>query len=324
MYRFSLSLLLVAGVTFVACGQPPVTEETHSRAVVPAQADSLAEAAAPDSANARVVSAMDAAFLRGFPYRLSRPVAEFQLPNRLEEVSGIAWLADGLIAMIEDEDGDIFLWDERQEGIEATHTFARAGDYEGLVVKDEQAFVLTSEGVIYQVQRYADKRKQKVRSYPSGLTVSDDCEGLTLDPSGKKLLILPKENTRNTAPNLRTIYAWNIAKHQPELKPWLTFDLNEVRDELGRDGKTFFPDEPKSFKPSDLAIHPQTGDIYVLASVGKLLVVLKPNGKVRYAIPLDEKEFRQPEGLTFSPKGQLYISSEGAGKKAKLWRFDPR
>ncbi|MNC99191.1 hypothetical protein D3C83_173920 [compost metagenome] len=48
----------------------------------------------------------------------------------------------------------------------------------------------------------------------------------------------------------------------------------------------------------------------MVASVGKLLVVTDKKGKVEHAIPISPIAFPQPEGLTFSPNGDLYISNE--------------
>ncbi|MEH6408144.1 MAG: hypothetical protein V7767_12765, partial [Leeuwenhoekiella sp.] len=41
------------------------------------------------------------------------------------------------------------------------------------------------------------------------------------------------------------------------------------------------------------------------------LLVLDKNGKPKHVYKLDHDDFNQPEGLTFSPSGKLYISNEG-------------
>jgi hypothetical protein len=38
----------------------------------------------------------------------------------------------------------------------------------------------------------------------------------------------------------------------------------------------------------------------------------------------DKKLFRQPEGICFKPNGDLFISNEGDGGKAKILKFKYR
>ena len=75
------------------------------------------------------------------------------------------------------------------------------------------------------------------------------------------------------------------------------------------------------FKPSGIAIHPMTGQIYMISSVGKLLVVLNKNRDLSAKYALDKDVFKQPEGICFSPDGDLYISNEGRGKSANILHF---
>lgn len=75
------------------------------------------------------------------------------------------------------------------------------------------------------------------------------------------------------------------------------------------------------FKPSGIAVHPKSNDIYIIGSVGKMMVVLNHTGEIKNLIPLNPKIFWQPEGICFSPDGDLYISSEGRGKAGYILKF---
>jgi DNA-binding beta-propeller fold protein YncE len=70
-----------------------------------------------------------------------------------------------------------------------------------------------------------------------------------------------------------------------------------------------------------LAIHPFTRDIYVIASVGKLLVVLNPEGKIKHVIKLPVSVFKQPEGIAFDSAGNLFITNEGRNGKGNILKF---
>lgn len=79
-----------------------------------------------------------------------------------------------------------------------------------------------------------------------------------------------------------------------------------------------------SFKPSAIAIHPQTKNIYVLGSVGKLLIVCNYNGEIISVVELNPALFLQPEGICFDPAGALYISNEGKESVATILKFQPK
>ncbi len=87
--------------------------------------------------------------------------------------------------------------------------------------------------------------------------------------------------------------------------------------------KLHLVDSETSFKPSGLSIHPLSGDIYLISSIGKLLIVMDRSGKILDIHELDDKIFRQPEGICFSPSGDLYISNEGQGGKGYILKFKP-
>jgi uncharacterized protein YjiK len=79
------------------------------------------------------------------------------------------------------------------------------------------------------------------------------------------------------------------------------------------------------FKPSAAAVNPITNELYILASVNKLLVVADRNGKVKDVYPLDPVTFNQPEGITFTPWGDLLISNEkGEKDAATILIFKPK
>ena len=113
--------------------------------------------------------------------------------------------------------------------------------------------------------------------------------------------------------------------------PVLTIYLKEIEAEIGTNGlrksvdkvtEYFNPGKGNSsFQPSGIEVHPKTGHIYVLAHVGKLLVVLNRRGKILHIAKLKSKHLDQPEGITFAPDGTMYISSEAAGGKTQAPRI---
>jgi uncharacterized protein YjiK len=82
----------------------------------------------------------------------------------------------------------------------------------------------------------------------------------------------------------------------------------------GRDGK-------KTIAPSGIAIHPTINEIFVISSKGKKLLILSPKGDKNTLIELNPKTFLQPEGICFTPNGDLCISSEGANSNGYILKF---
>ena len=80
----------------------------------------------------------------------------------------------------------------------------------------------------------------------------------------------------------------------------------------------------KAFMPSGIAVHPETRDIYIVATVGKLLIVLNPEGHTKHLVPLSPRVFRQPEGICFTTGGDLIISNEGQDGRGKIQLFKRR
>ena len=59
----------------------------------------------------------------------------------------------------------------------------------------------------------------------------------------------------------------------------------------------------------------------MISNIGKLLIVMDRRGEILDIHALDIKLFRQPEGICFSPSGDLFISNEGQGGKGYILKF---
>ena len=66
----------------------------------------------------------------------------------------------------------------------------------------------------------------------------------------------------------------------------------------------------EKIKPSAAAVNPLTKNLYVLCSVNKLIFIEDAQGKLKDVIELNPKIYKQPEGMTFTPEGDLIISNE--------------
>lgn len=247
-------------------------------------------------------------------YDLNKP-EKFELNQALQEISGICFLngnADSTIA-ISDDKGKLFYF---SFGVEKFNTskFSKKGDFEDVAILNNKTIaVLRSEGslVLFAAENVGKENIDSIQEYINilpageyeGLAAADgklfalckNCEG---DKQKKEVSVHMLEQTTGGA--LRITNSFKI-------------DLSKVP--LGEDG------EKAKFHPSALAKHPVTGEWFIVSSVNKLLIVLDDAWKVKESFPLDPALFKQPEGIAFNNKGDLYISNEGAGGVANILSF---
>ncbi len=260
------------------------------------------------------------------PYTFAAPDMLVELPGRLDEVSGLAWLGDGRLAAVQDEKGDLFVLDAATGEVVGEVDFGSGGDYEGVerAGADGPLWVLRSDGTLFRLDGWAGDRAD-AEAVATGMHAGCDAEGLAFQPDPDRLLVACKEAAGRGLDG-RAVYGFRLATGALSPGPVLTLDVEDLERRLGRSGsaarRLASPlGELSPFKPSALALHPLTGELWVLSSVAKAVAVVQPGGAVRAVWALPDGLFRQPEGLTFAPDGTLFVASEARGKKAVLARY---
>ncbi len=259
------------------------------------------------------------------------------MPSSLEEISGISWAGVGKLACIQDEKGIIFCYNLDEEKVVSEVKFGKDGDYEDISVLKSTAYILKSNGQIFQIKNYTGKDSEVIK-HKTLLSEKNDAEGMAFDPSANRLLIAckgsPSYEKENPYKGFRAVYYFDLETLQLYDKPLYLVDLRNI--DAYRDQGNFaqfssklakilgITDPYASFRPSGIAIHPLTDEIYIISSVGKLMVVLDREGYILGIQSLDPMLFRQPEGICFSPEGDLYISNEGKGGKGYILKFKPK
>ncbi|WP_028376785.1 SdiA-regulated domain-containing protein [Leeuwenhoekiella sp. MAR_2009_132] len=238
-------------------------------------------------------------------------VNSWELPDALREVSGIDWIGDDKLAAIEDEDGIIYIYDLKAKKITKEIEFADDGDYEGIAVNGKNAYVMRSDGLLFEALNYQSDQII-TKTYQSKMSHKNNVETLALDAKNNRLLTAPKDEDPNDE-NIKGVYAFDL-KGQAMLSD-LIFKV-DMKDKALKDYEE--KKSYKTFRPSDLAVHPKTGELYVLEGVNPKLLIMNKNGDIKNVFKLDKDDFAQPEGITFSPDGRLFISNEAHGKMATI------
>lgn len=270
-----------------------------------------------------------------FPYDLKNPDQKFNLNSHLNEISALTYYRKNRLLCVNDEKGVIFQYNLKKREISHKYKFSKAGDYEGVELVGDTVFVLRSDGKIYSFKNWKSN-DQELDVFKTVLRSPNDCEGLGYDASSNSLLVACKGRAGidKRYRGKRTVYGFSLQSHSLDTVPRYIVDLEVLKQIFNLSDyarfslkmlETVAPSKGDvSFQPSAVAIHPQTGNIYLLASVGKLLLILNPNGDIMAALKLDRHLFRQPEGICFAPDGTLFISNEGRGGKATILKFENR
>jgi len=269
-----------------------------------------------------------------FKYDLESPDNRYKLPDYLNEISGLSYYGKGKIACVQDEKAFIYILSLEKEKIIERYDFGSDADYEDICVVGSTAYILRNNGHIYRIKKFK-KKDRKVKKFPTPLKEKNDTEGMVHDPGLNSLLIAckgsPSIEKENLYEGYKAIYRFDLEEDELLREPYLLIDLQRLDSYIDRSAFTKFSvriarglhliESETSFKPSGIAIHPLDGEIYIISSVGKLLVILNQSGKVQNVIELDPELFRQPEGICFSPKGEMFISNEGKGGKGYILKF---
>ena len=238
-------------------------------------------------------------------------VRKWSLPAELTEVSGIEYLGTGRFACIQDEQGTIFVYNTASGEIEKQVPFAGAGDFEGIAVVGSTAYAVQSDGKLYEVSGFHDS-KPEVKTYTTPLTQKHDVEGLTYDSRNNRLLLVIK-GAEPGSTSYKGIYAFDLATKKLSADPVYRIDLDDPVFEGLNEKKA-----RNVMQPSEIEIHPTTGDLYISEGTSPKLLVMDASGNNKKLYTLSPTDFPQAEGLAFSPQGELFVSNEGKTGKGTI------
>ena len=270
-----------------------------------------------------------------FPYQMDKPDRSWKLPKSLMEISGLSFIDSYRLACVQDGKGNIYIFNLKTGEVEKKIDFGGDGDYEAIEIINNDAWILKSNGTLYKVKSYLKDTEPHIKKHTTVLTGKNDAEGLAWDPINNKLLIACKGHPfldDKEGKEFKAIYNFDLNTKRIDTNPFLLIEMDTIKyyknyntmTRMGVELLAYF-DSSKgdvSFQPSGIAIHPKTGNLFILASVGNLLIVYSGEGNMLAMINLSSKIHRQPEGICFSPDGTLYIANEGDGNNGTILKFD--
>jgi hypothetical protein len=233
-------------------------------------------------------------------YDLLNPFV-IKLPERLAEISGLAYYAkDTSVFAIEDENGIFYKISLTTNDIKSWR-FDKRHDFEDVVLHDSILYVLISNGDIESIKfGGGDSIITKKFDFPNAGSKKNEFESMYFDDSLQQLVLLCKDCGDDKKKN---ISAWGFKMNSGFYSPGVfNVDVRPISKEL---------DEKKiKLKPSAAAINPDTNELYILEAINNLLIVTDRAGKFKELFSLPPAIYKQPEGIAFTPAGDLIISNE--------------
>jgi len=228
-------------------------------------------------------------------------IEKIKLGEDLDEISGIWFDPSGpMIFAEDDEEGRIYQVDPTTGKIGGHTTFNSGGDFEDLTNDGHYWYMMRSNGNLFRITgAFTDSVRSE--TFKLHLPGYNNFESACFMPAQGKIYLVCKQCEADSGQRI-SVYAFNTATATYDPGPVVTMIPDRTMLPAG--------DSVEIIKPSAMAVHPVTGEWYIMASVNHLLIVAEPGGKWKKVYPLSKDWFKQPEGMSFAPNGDLYVSNE--------------
>lgn len=247
-------------------------------------------------------------------YDITKPQS-YELGTKLNEISGICWINDSLMLANNDETGKIFAIQLKAMGnFEYRNVkFGKKDDYEDIVKVGPYIYILISTGQIMKVANYQTEDSLQASIVATLPGDKNEFESLYYDSTVNSLIMLCKD-CHKEKDRIRSAYRFDLETNMLVDSPYYQINMDAIRLKMD--------DTRQEFRPSAAAINPIDGKVYIVSSIGKLMVVTDLKGKVEQAFGISGIMFPQPEGITFAANGDMYISNEVATEpRATLLKY---
>jgi len=239
------------------------------------------------------------------------PLARWELPRGLREISGLALSPDGRLFAHDDNNAVVYQVDYRRGAIVKQFQLGEKlvqGDFEAIAVAGERMYLLTSDGILYRFPEGGDHGTVAYNEIDTGLGKYCEFEAMTYDASSNALVLACKTVYQKSLDHQVVLYKWSLPNGEP-------LDRILVPEEAIQDKH----DDKGGIHPTDIAIDPASGNYVVLTKEGRL-IRLTPDGSVVGVHKLPDRH-QQPEGLAITTDGFVLISDEAGTRPASITAY---
>lgn len=233
------------------------------------------------------------------------------LPEPLDEVSGLAFTPDGRLFAHADERAWVHEIDAETGRVGKRFMFGdrtARDDFEGLAIVGERFFLVSSRGLLYEAREGQDREEVPYRATDLELGGGCNAEGLEYHPGWNELLIPCKDTPRDIGAIVihRIPVSPDVARPAPILVQ---------RSTLAAHGLDY------DFHASGIALDPTTGTLILVAAREEAIVEISDEGRVIAGVQLSRRRHPQVEGVAFGPDGTLFLADERNGRAARLTAY---
>jgi uncharacterized protein YjiK len=221
------------------------------------------------------------------------------MPAELKEISGMTMTPDGRLFVEQDEDGIVYQIDYTNGNVIKKFTLGNPPikkDFEDIVYANNKFYLIHSNGDIYSFDEGRDGESVEYKVYKTGLAKENNIEGLCYDPETNALLLACKGTSGVDDEKDKAVYSFSLESMKLNPEPRFMLMKSEIKN---------------YFNPSGIQRNPITGTFFIIAANGNEIIEITKDGKLLGKESLPRKIHVQPEGITFSNDGTLFISNEG-------------
>ena len=239
-------------------------------------------------------------------YDLNNPY-RIKLGDALSEISGISFYPkDSSVFAISDENGNLYKIYLNKKNKTVSWKFDKTHDFEDVLLHDSSFYILESNGNI-QTLRFSTKGDtifKRKSTFSDDIDSKNEFESIYYDENSQGLVMICKDCE---ADKKKSVSAWNFDPSSGSYaRSAFSIDARSIAKKTGK--------EELKLKPSAAAINPLTNDVWILSSIDQLLIVTDREGTTKSVYTLNPAIFKQPEGITFTPWGDLLISNEATDR----------
>ena len=235
---------------------------------------------------------------------------QWRLPDRLNEISGLAMTPDGRLLAVDDEVAIIYEIDYDSGILIKAFALGKPvikGDFEGIAVADGLVYLTTSSGRVYLFAEGADGQRVTFDNFDSGLGSYCEIEGLVQSNDDSRLYFMCKKARKKSEIRGLSLFAWDIARRELLPDESIVLPEEKIMRQLRID----------RFSPSGITIDRQSGNRIIVASRQRALAEITKDGKLVATRNLGSRH-KQAEGIELAIDGRLVIADEGGSHRARL------
>jgi len=236
-----------------------------------------------------------------------KPIARWQLPPDLAEISGLALTPDQRLFAHNDETGRITEIDYRRGTVVKSFVVEETGDFEGLTYAGDHFILMASNGVLFEFQEGDDGERVDCSTIDTHLGKECEFEGIAYDNGADAVILACKNVGDKKLKNAVVLYHYPLADAGGAKATMQVIPYSEL---IGKH-------EWKELRPTDIAIDPDNGNYVIVSTRKNAIVEFTPNGEPVTARELDQRH-PQPEGIAITNDHILIISDEATNAAASI------